>query len=213
MGEPRFVSLYVGQDSSSSRLWRQRSYSPSGLLLKEYRNDSNATLYYHSLHPRFDSTKGLRDYLSGMWIRKEPEVQYKTFNMPDGGQAMAKVKSNIARTFRRDTLIMAQYMTVSDPKSGRTVGHDVVEIGMGVDFLPPNRIALTEVYYRRRPDTSQVLSDTPILSPVSSKRIVDTLRVYGPNRYRVRTAVRKDQMFKRHATGARVPGRLPEEFQ
>lgn len=213
-GAPRKVEFWAGQDSSLSRLLRTRSYSPDGILLKEYRSQSNEVLYFHDLSPMLDSADGLREFMQGMWIGNEPDRSLKRFDRANKSDLTAQVKSNTARTFRRDTLIVTQYMTVYDRKAKRKVGHDVVEVGFQVDYESPNLIKLTEVLYRRRPDTSQVLTDTPMLPYEERGRIVDTLRVYGPNRFRVMTSAETSSgTFKRHARGPRVPGRLPPEFR
>lgn len=213
-GAPRRVEFWEGRDSSLSRMVRTRTYSPSGILLKEYRSKERDVLYFHELAAMFDSTDGLREFMQGMWIGKEPKRQLKRFERSNGENVVAQVKSNTARTFRRDTLIISQYMTIYDRKAQAKVGHDLVEVGFRVDYEAPNLIKLTDVLYRRRPDTSQVLANTPMLPYEAKGRITDTLRVYGPNRYRILTAKEtSERVFKRHARGPNVPGRLPRAFR
>lgn len=214
-GAPRYVSIRVGDDSSSSSLYTRRTFSPDGVLLKVSNHQTHDIQYYHDLHPRFDSTAGLESYLQGMWRRKKGVQRIKEFNPDDSRSFLVQIRANTVRTFKGDTLVMTRYAALRDPQSGRTIGHDIVEVGFDVDYRPPNRILLESVLYRRRPDSAQVLADTPILPSELTGRVIDTLRIYGPDRFRIMTAASdtRPKLFERHLGLREVPGSFPEELR
>lgn len=214
-GAPRYVTTRVGDDSATSTLYTRKTFSPKGVLLKLANYETHDIHYYHDLHPRFDSTAGLRSYLQGMWRRKEGAQRIKEFN-PDGSRSfLVRIRANTVRTFKGDTLVMTRYAALRDPKSGQKIGHDIVEVGFDVDYRGRNRILLESVLYRRRPDSAQVLADTPILPSELTGRVIDTLRIYGPDRFRIMTSASdtRSKVYERHLGLRRVPGSFPEELR
>lgn len=214
-GAPRYVTTRVGDDSASSSLYARKTYSPEGVLLKVINHQTHDFHYYHDLHPRFDSTAGLRRYLQGMWRRKEGTQRIKQFN-PEGSRSfLVRIRANTVRTFKGDTLVMTRYAALRDPQSGQKIGHDIVEVGFDVDYRGRNRVLLESVLYRRRPDSAQVLADTPILPSKLTGRVIDTLRIYGPDRFRIMTAASdtRSKLYERHLGLQRVPGSFPEELR
>lgn len=214
-GAPRYVSTRVGDDSSSSSLYTRKTFSPDGVLLKVSNHQTGDIHYYHDLHPRFDSTAGLQSYLQGMWRRGKGVQRFKEFNPEDSRSFLVQIKANTVRTFKGDTLVMTRYAALHNPQSGQKIGHDIVEVGFDVDYRDPNRVLLESVLYRRRPDSAQVLADTPILPPELTGRVIDTLRIYGPDRFRIMTSASDDRpkLFERHLGLRQVPGSFPEELR
>lgn len=211
-GQPRYVSYSVGEDSITTEFLRRETYSPRGELLKIM--DDSGVYYYHDVNPQFDSSKGLQEYLQGMWRRKEPVTKYRSFEV-DGKRLTAAVKANVARTFRSDTLIMTRYATIYNPDNQKQIGKDIVEVGFKVSYQPPQMVSVEKTIYRRHPDSTQVLSRTPLIPAKFQGVITDTLRLYGPKRFRVMTSGDKteSEVYRRHLPLRRVPGSLPEELK
>lgn len=211
-GQPRYISYSVGEDSITTNFLRRETYSPRGELLKI--EDNSGIYYYHDVNPQFDSSEGLKEYLQGMWRRKEPVKEYKRFEV-DGKRLTAAVKANVARTFRRDTLIMTRYATIYNPDNQKQIGRDIVEVGFKVSYQPPQMVSVEKTIYRRHPDSTQVLSQTPLIPAQYQGLITDTLRLYGPKRFRVMAGGdnAESEVYRRHLPLRRVPGSLPEELK
>jgi hypothetical protein len=211
-GASRHVETYVGDTTGLPHT--TRTFSPSGALLKAVRHQADPgsrIAYYDDLHPRFDSAGGVRSFLQGTWKRTERVTKLKRFSNGE----VARVRTKLNRTFKGDTLIMTRIASVFEPETGRRIGVQGLEVGFDVEFLPDSRVRLQEVLYRRRPDTSQVLSDTLVLPPRLRNRVVDTLRVLAPHRFRVMTAVapRLPRLYKRQSSLRSAPGELPDALQ
>lgn len=212
-GEPRRISQYVGQDSATADLRLRATYSPSGTLLKSYNFFTDEVRYFQDLHPQFDSSKGLQKYLQGMWVREEPVRELKRFADGSFQGVQVRFTAQLSRTFRRDTLIMTRFATVYPPR--QTPLHDIAEVAFNVDYDPPNKVILQSVIYRRRPDSTQIFSETPVLPAAARGRVVDTLRIYGPKRFRVLTAISQSQesRYEFYSPLRRLPSSLPDELR
>lgn len=209
-GSPQEIVYHTGDTTATGKLWSE-TLSPQGHLLKTYDYRSGDIKYYDDIHARFDSADGLRTFLQGMWRRTEPVTSMKEF---ESGR-LARVISNRTRTFQGDTLIMTNYSAIYERNTGRKIAHDGLEVGFDVQYLDNAKVMVEEVLYRRRPDTSQVLSKTPILSPDLKGRVIDTLRVYGPNRFRIMSVAspNAEQLYERHKSLDQVSAELPDRMQ
>jgi hypothetical protein len=210
-GAARKVNYYA--DKKDSTFLQRRTFSPNGDLLKVY-GKSGEVQYYHDLHPRFDSSDGLKEYLQGMWVRSETARRMKKFDNAPVDRPFL-VQATYSRTFKGDTLVISRLASIGDPVRDKTIGQDVFEAGFDVSFRPPNLVLLESILYRRRPDTSQVIAGSDI-SPIqdSDDTVIDTLRIYSQDRFRIQTAVEQpvSPIFERHRSEGNVPGSLPNEL-
>lgn len=216
-GQPRYVSYSIGPDSQNADTWKREILSPSGNILKRNNFLSGDIKFYEELNPGLDSAEGLKNILQGMWEREEALTRVREVTVQDK-KKMIQVKTNVFRTFTGDTLVMNRTVDVLDPRKRKFLGRKGVEVAFDVRYLPPNRVLLENVLYRRKKDSTQILSETPMLPPELRGRVVDTLRFYGPKQFRIMspTSAGIDRQYDRILDINQVRlqgGAFPEELR